>query len=95
MNSLLLLSYSDSFEEVYTVLCVDRDNCYVWKHLILAHLRTTCSGGAFRVVLCPSCVVNNFFKHFLLPNRRAVLDQTWQEFSLGDPLKNCSQKLVP
>ena len=33
----------------------------------LAHLSTTCSRGAFRVVRCPSCVVNNFFKHLLLP----------------------------
>ena len=24
--------------------------------------------GSFRVVRCPSCVVNNFFKHLLLPN---------------------------
>ena len=40
-----------------------------------------------RVVLCPSCVVNNFFKHFLLPNRLANLDQTLQERSLGDPLQ--------
>ena len=54
----------------------------------LAHLSTACSRGAFRVVMCPSCVVNNFFKHFLLPNRWANLDQTWQECSLGGPLKN-------
>ena len=33
-------------------------------------------------VRCPSCVVNNFFKH-LLPNRWANLDQTRQECSLG------------
>ena len=53
----------------------------------LAHLSTTCSRGAFRVVMCPSCVVNNFFKHLLLPNRWANLDQTWQECSLGGPLQ--------
>ena len=53
----------------------------------LAHLSTACSRGAFRVVRCPSCVVNNFFKHLLLPNRWANLDQTWQECSLGGPLK--------
>ena len=51
----------------------------------LAHLSTTCSRGAFRVK-CPSCVVNNLFKH-LLPNRWANLDQTWQECSLGGPLQ--------
>ena len=56
--------------------------------LFLAHLSTTCSRGAFRVVMCPSCVVNNFFEHLLLPNRRANLDQTWQECSLGGPLQN-------
>ena len=53
----------------------------------LAHLSTTCSRGAFRVVMCPSCVVNNFFKHLLLPNCWANLDQTWQECSLGGPLQ--------
>ena len=53
----------------------------------LAHLSTTCSRGAFRVVMCPSCFVNNFFKHLLLPNRWASLDQTWQECSFGGPLK--------
>ena len=34
-----------------------------------------------------SCVVNNFFKYLLLPNRWANLDQTWQECSLGGPLQ--------
>ena len=53
----------------------------------LAHLSTTCSRGAFRVVMCLSCVVNNFFKHLLLPNCWANLDQTWQECSLGGPLQ--------
>ena len=53
----------------------------------LAHLSTARSRGAFRVVRCPSCVVNNFFKHLLLPNRLANLDQTWQECSLGGPLQ--------
>ena len=53
----------------------------------LAHLSTTCSRGAFRVVMCPSCVVNNFFKDLLLPNHWANLDQTWQECSLGGPLQ--------
>ena len=52
----------------------------------LAHLSTTCSRGAFRVVRCPSSNVNNFFKH-LLPNRWANLDQTWQECYLGGPLQ--------
>ena len=53
----------------------------------LAHLSTRCSRGAFRVVRSPSCVINNFFKHLLLPNRWANLDQTWQECSLGSPLQ--------
>ena len=44
--------------------------------------------GAFRVVRCPSCVFNNFFKHLLLPNHWANLDQTWKECSLGGPLQN-------
>ena len=42
--------------------------------------------GSFRVVMCPSCVINNFFKH-LLPNCWANLDQTWQDCSLGGPLQ--------
>ena len=54
----------------------------------LAHLSTTCSRGAFRVVMFARCVVNNFIKHFLLPNHWASLDQTWQECSLGGPLQN-------
>ena len=53
------------------------------RRFLLAHLSTTCSRGAFKMVMCPSSVVYNFFKHFLLPNRWANLDQTWQECSLG------------
>ena len=53
----------------------------------LAHLSTTCSRGAFRVVIRPLCVINNFFKHLLLPNCWANLDETWQECSLGGPLQ--------
>ena len=50
----------------------------------LAHLCTTRSRGAFRVVLCQLSIVNNFFKH--LPNRWANLDQTLQECILGGRL---------
>ena len=53
----------------------------------LAHLSTTCSRGAFWVVMCPSCVVNNFFEHLLLQNCWANLDQTWHKCSVGGPLK--------
>ena len=49
-------------------------------------LLSTCSRGAFRVVICRACVVNNFFKH-LLSNHLANLDQTWQKCSFGGPLK--------
>ena len=55
--------------------------------VLLAHLSTMCSTGAFRVVRCPSSVVNNFFKQLLLPNHWANLDQAWQECSLGGPLQ--------
>ena len=51
-------------------------------------------GGEVSVVRRASCVVNNFFKHLLLPNRWANLDQTWQECSLGGPLQKCSQNLI-
>ena len=36
---------------------------------------------------------NNFFKHLLLPNRWASLDQTWQECSLGGLLQNLFREL--
>ena len=56
----------------------------------LAHLSTTCTGGAIVTVIvrpsiCPS--VNNFFKNLLLQNQKANLDKTWQECSLGEALQ--------
>ena len=60
----------------------------------LAHLSTTCSGGAIvtghrpssvRPSICPS--VNNFFKNLLFQNQKANLDKTWQECSLGEALQ--------
>ena len=75
-----------------------------YNHLafrLLAHLSTTCSGGAIvtghrpsvrpsvcpsvRPSICPS--VNNFFKNLLLQNQKANLDKTWQECSLGEALQ--------
>ena len=47
--------------------------------LFLAHLSTACSRGAFRGSPLRR-------QQFLLPNRWASLDQTWQECSLGGPL---------
>ena len=61
---------------------------YFLRGVIFYKSKFFSSSGAFRVVMCPSCVVNNFFKHLLLPNRWANLDQTWQEWSLGGPLQN-------
>ena len=70
--------------------------------LFLAHLSTTCSGGAIvtghrpssvRPSVCPSVrpsicpSVNNFFKNLLLQNQKANLDKTWQECSLGEALQ--------
>ena len=69
------------WRDIFFALSISLSVCF------LAHLNTTCSRGACRVVRCPSCVVNNFFKHLLLPNRWANLDQTWQECSLGGPLQ--------
>ena len=66
---------------------IKNSGCHGNEIEFLAHLSTTCSRGAFKVVMCPSCVVNNFFRHLLLPNRWANLDQTWQECSLGGPLQ--------
>ena len=37
-------------------------------------------------VRCPSCIINNFYKHLLLPNHWANLDQTWEECSLAGHL---------
>ena len=68
-------------------LFAENSGCHRNQMEVLAHLTTTCLRGAFRVVMCPSCVVNNFFKHLLLPNRLVNLDQTWQECSLGGLLQ--------
>ena len=40
-----------------------------------------------------SCVVHNFFKHCLLPNHWANLDETWQECSLGEALPKVFKRL--
>ena len=60
----------------------------------LAHLSTTCSGGAIVTGHRPVSVrpsvhlsVNNFFKNLLLQNQKANLDKTWQECSLGEALQ--------
>ena len=69
-----------------------------WLAVFLAHLSTTCSGGAIvtghrlasvRLSVRPSVrpSVNNFFKNLLLQNQRANLDKTWQECSLGEALQ--------
>ena len=60
----------------------------------LAHLSTTCSGGAIvtghrlasvRPSVRPS--FNNFFKNLLLQNQKANFDKTWQECFLGEALQ--------
>ena len=79
-NGKLLLGKTYSGERFRAILALLLSSFF-------AHLSTTCSRGAFRVVRCPSCVINIFFKHLLLPNRWANLDQTWQECSLGGPLQ--------
>ena len=71
-------------------------------YFLLAHLSTTCSGGAIVTGHRPSSVrlsvhlavrpsicpsVNNFFKNLLLQNQKANLDKTWQECSLGEALQ--------
>ena len=38
------------------------------------------------VVRRVSCVVHNFFKHLLLLNHSANLDETWQGYSFGEAL---------
>ena len=77
--------------------CFTNTSCFPWGlslmpyscQLFLAHLSTTCSRGAFRVVMCLSCVINNFFKH-LLPN-------CWGQFGpnlAGMFLRSSSSKIV-
>ena len=44
-------------------------------------------------VCCPSSF-NNFSKHLLL-NHWANLDETWQGYSVGEALQNCSKNLIP
>ena len=78
---------SNFFSNIYAFVCI--------FYLFLAHLSTTCSGGAIvtghrpasvRPTICPS--VNNFFKNLLLQNQKANIDKTWQECSLGEALQN-------
>ena len=65
---------------------------------LLAHLSTTCSGGAIVTGHRPASVrlsvrpsvrpsANYFFKNLLLQNQKANLDKTWQECSLGEALQ--------
>ena len=56
---------------------------------LLAHLSTTCLGGAIVTGHRPSArpSVDNFFKNLLLQNQKANLDKTWQECSLGEALQ--------
>ena len=61
--------------------------------MFLSHLSSTCSRRAFRVIQCPPCVFNNFFKH-LLSNCWANLNQTWQEFSLRGRLQNLAGQIL-
>ena len=48
---------------------------------------------AFVIAQCPASVVHNFFKHLLLLNHWANLDETWQGCSLGDALPNLLKRL--
>ena len=48
---------------------------------------------ASSVVRRPSCVVHNFFKHLLLLNQWANLDETWQGCSLGEALQKWFKRL--
>ena len=44
-------------------------------------------------VCSASCVVHNFFKHLLLLNHSANLDETWQGCSFGDALPKLFKRL--
>ena len=87
------LSFSTKLQYVAGIQIIHQN-----KPWFLAHLSTTCSGGAIvtghrpssvrpsvRPSICPS--VNNFFKNLLLQNQKANLDKTWQECSLGEALQ--------
>ena len=67
----------------------------IFFYYFLAHLSTTCSRGAFRVVMCPSCVVNNFFKHLLPQTARPIWTKLGRILPWEVLLKNCSQNLIP
>ena len=43
----------------------------------------------------PMSIFHNFFKHILLPNHWANLDETWQGCSLGEALPNLFKRLIP
>ena len=58
------------------------------RQIFLACLSTSCSRGAFRVVVCPSSLLRRASSTISPPNRWANLDQTWQECFLGSPFQN-------
>ena len=61
--------------------------------LFLALRSTKCSWRAFVIAQCPSSVVHNFFKHFLLLNHWVNLDETKQGCSFGKALPNLFKRL--
>ena len=69
---------------------------FSFSHL-LALLNMKCSWWAFVIAQCPSSVVrrvvHNFFKHFLLLNHGASLDETWQGCFLGEALPKLFKRL--
>ena len=78
-------------------------NFYLNSQLITDPIYLTWAQCAQRELLGLQCVhrassvVNNFFKHHLLPNHCANLHQTLQECSLGGPLLNLYtyENLIP
>ena len=93
---------NNSFEN-FTPTVKQRDGSVVRRQRLItfvAHLSTTCSRGAFRVVMCPSCVVHRASSTISL---NIFSSQTagpiWTKVGRNVPsevlFKNCSQNLIP
>ena len=84
--------FFDTFcKELNTYKCNITRNCVFSspEHYVL---KRSFLGGDVSVIRRASSTIS--FKHLLLPNSWANLDQTWQECSLGSLFKNCSQNLI-
>ena len=82
--------------------CVVKISAYLpqlTSWIFLPHLSTTCSKGAFRVVLCLLCVICRASSTISLKISSKSAGQIWTKLSRNVPwnvlFKMCSQNLIP